>query len=303
MEVRILGSAAGGGFPQWNCNCPNCARQRAGVGALRARNQSSIAVSPDGERWILVNASPDVRQQLNALPGLHSRHRPRETALAGIVLVDSQIDHAAGLLILRESSRPLALYATERVHSDLNGGFPVIPMLAHYCGVRWHRIPTGGEPFEVSPLTQLRFTAVPLNSKPPPYSPHREAPEDGDNIGLLIEQRPGGKRLFYAPGLGEFEPRLEQPMASAHCLLVDGTAWSDDELAQRGVGDKRACAMGHLPQSGPGGMIEALRRFDARKILIHINNTNPILDEASAERATLYGEGIEVARDGMQFTL
>lgn len=303
MEVRILGSAAGGGFPQWNCSCENCAHLRSGNRSLEARTQSSIAVSPDGKRWVLINASPDIRQQMNGFPGLHSGTGPRETSLAGIVLVDSQIDHTTGLLILRESSRPLELYSTERVHSDLTSAFPVIPMLDHYCGVHWHPIATNGDGFKVSGLSDLLFTAIPLLSRAPPYSPFRDAPGEGDNIGLLIEDRRNRKRLFYAPGLGQLEPHLLAPMASSQCLLIDGTAWTDDELVRRRVGRKSATAMGHLPQAGPGGMLERLRPFDARKILIHINNTNPILDEESAERATLSEEGIEVARDGMQFTV
>lgn len=303
MEVRVLGSAAGGGFPQWNCSCENCARVRRGDGDLQARDQSSIAVSPDGQTWILINASPDIRHQLNAFPGFRPGPGPRETALAGVVLVDSQIDHSAGLLILRESSRPIDLYTTDRVYTDLTGGFPVISMLRHYCGVNWHRIPLNGKKFAVDSAPELDFTAVPLESKAPPYSPAREAPGTGDNTGLLIEDRLTGKRLFYAPGLGRFEPHLERPMASADCLLIDGTAWTDDEMERAGVGHKRVSEMGHVPQSGPGGMIETLSRFDGRKILIHINNTNPILDGDSEERAILSRKGIEVARDGMQFTV
>ena len=234
MQVRILGSAAGGGFPQWNCGCENCARVRSGDSALQARDQSSIAVSPDGRSWVLINASPDIRHQLNGFPGIRSDTGPRETALAGVVLGDSQIDHSAGLLILRESSRPLSLYTTDRVYADLTGGFPVIPMLRHYCGVNRHRVPVNGKGFEVEAAPGLDFTAVPLESKAPPYSPAREAPGEGDNIGLLIEDRRTGKRLFYAPGLGRFEPHLERPMASADCLLVDGTAWTDEEMERAG---------------------------------------------------------------------
>lgn len=303
MEVRILGSAAGGGFPQWNCNCGNCARVRKGESAVQARDQSSIAVSPDGQAWVLINASPDIRHQLNRFPGLRSGIGPRETGIAGVVLVDSQIDHSAGLLILRESSRPLDLYTTERVYADLSGGFPVIPMLQHYCGVNWHRVPVNGRGFQVEAAPGLDFTAIPLESKPPPYSPAREAPGRGDNIGLLIEDRRSGKSVFYAPGLGRFEPRLLRPMGAADCLLIDGTAWTDDELERYGVGHKRVSAMGHLPQSGPGGMVEVLRGLDGRKILIHINNTNPILNERSVERAILTEENIEVASDDMHFTL
>jgi pyrroloquinoline quinone biosynthesis protein B len=220
-----------------------------------------------------------------------------------VILVDSQIDHTTGLLLMRESAIPLSLYCTARVHQDLSTGFPVLNILEHYCGVEWFPIPIDGSPFRVAAVPDLSFTAVPLRSKAPPYSPHRNAPAPGDNIGLVIEDVRRGRRLFYAPGLGEFEDHLTQVMDSAHCLLVDGTAWHDDDLCRRGVGSRRASEMGHLAQWGPGGMIERLRPFDTRKILIHINNTNPILDGASDERIRLAAEGIEVAYDGMQFFL
>ncbi len=303
MHIRVLGAGAGGGFPQWNCNCENCSRLRHGQIEASPRTQSSIAVRGAGSDWVLINASPDIRQQLNAFPGFHPERARRDTGIGAVLLVDSQIDHTTGLLILRESSRPLEVYCTARVHEDLTTGFPIIEMLGHYCGVNWHPVPSDGSGFDIPAAPGLNFTAVPLTSKAPPYSPHRASPGAGDNIGLHIRDRSSGRALFYAPGLGTFEPHLEAFMREADCLLVDGTTWTDDELARRRVGTKLASEMGHLAQSGPGGMIEQLRAFDARKILIHINNTNPILDEESDERATLSRAGIEVAHDGMQFTL
>lgn len=302
MQVRVLGSAAGGGFPQWNCNCDNCLRLRAGRIAASPRTQSSIAISTNGHDWILINASPDILQQINAFAGFHPAKASRDTGIRAVVLVDSQIDHTTGLLMLRESSVPLELYCTERVREDLTSSFPVMNILEHYCGVNWHRIGTDGKPFRTEAAPELSFTAIPLSSKPPPYSRHRKSPNPGDNIGLSIEDASGGGRLFYAPGLGRLEPHVAEAMQGADCLLVDGTTWTDDEMARRGVGTKLASEMGHLAQSGPGGMIEQLRRYPGqRRILIHINNTNPILDEDSPESATLAREGIEVAYDGMQF--
>ena len=304
MFIRVLGSAAGGGFPQWNCNCRNCDGVRNGTIRAQSRTQSSIAVSPDGAGWILLNASPDVLSQFRAFVRLQPARALRDTAVRAIVLVDAQIDHTVGLLMLREGA-PLVVYCTSRVQEDLTRGNPLFPVLQHYCGVQWHPIAAdAATPFSVVGAERLSFTAVPLSSKPPPYSPYRKEPQPGDNIGLRIVDRRSGKALFYAPGLGRIEPHLSPFLSDADCLLVDGTFWTDDELIRLGVSDKRAREMGHLAQSGPGGMLEVLKRLPRnRKILIHINNTNPILDEDSAERAVLRAEGIEVAYDGMEIEL
>lgn len=228
----------------------------------------------------------------------------RDTAIIGIVLIDSQIDHTTGLLILREG-KPLEVYCTDMVQQDLTTGNPLFTVLGHYCGVNWHPIPLGaGEHFTVRGADNLRLTAVPLESKAPPYSPHRHAPHVGDNIGVLVEELRTGKSLFYAPGLGEVDARLTSYLAHADCLLVDGTFWRDDELVVAGIAQKRAVDLGHVPQSGEGGMLEILKPLQRpRKILIHINNTNPILDEESPERAALEAAAIEVAYDGMDITL
>lgn len=303
MRIHVLGSAAGGGFPQWNCNCRNCAGVRSGSLKARPRTQSSIAVSADGERWALINASPDIRAQILAFPALQPRCGARGTGIQSVLLTDAQIDHVTGLLLLREGG-PLPVYCTEPVRRDLSEGFPVFPVLEHYCGVDWRPLPLDGGEFGIDGLAGLRFTAVPLQSKAPPYSPHRHDPHPGDNIGLLIREDRSGKRLFYAPGLGGIGGEVQERLLEADCLLVDGTFWREDEMRQAGVGRKRAAEMGHLPQSGPGGMIQRLRPARAeRKILIHINNTNPILDEDSPERAALEEEGIQVAYDGMEIEL
>lgn len=304
MKISVLGSAAGGGFPQWNCNCVNCAGMRAGTLNARPRTQSSIALSADGVDWLLVNASPDIRQQILAFPALQPARTKRDTGIRAVLLIDSQIDHATGLLMLRENDRPLDLYCSRMVYQDLSSGFPVLHMLEHYCGVTWHEMAIDGSAFEVGGLDGLAFSAFALTSKAPPYSPHREDPHPGDNIGLLVQDRRTGGSLFYAPGLACIEPHLEPVMQAADVLLIDGTCWTDDEMSRRGVGTRRALAMGHLPQSGPGGMIEALRPYGRqRKVLIHINNTNPILVEDSPERAELTAAGIEVSHDGMVITI
>ncbi|MFN0039865.1 MAG: pyrroloquinoline quinone biosynthesis protein PqqB [Burkholderiales bacterium] len=304
MRIRVLGSAAGGGFPQWNCNCRNCDGVRKGTLRTRARTQSSIVVSPDGINWVLFNASPDLLAQIQGFPALQPGRALRDTAIRAIVLMDAQIDHTTGLLMLREG-KPLEIYCTDMAREDLTTGNPLFNVLGHYCGVSWHRLPTEtGNAFSVVGAEDLTFTSVPLKSKAPPYSPHRDNPHEGDNIGMRITDRRSGKTLFYAPGLGEIEPHLKPFLEDADCVMVDGTFWTDDEMIRLGVSKKHARDIGHLPQSGPGGMIEVLKPLRAsRKILIHINNTNPILDEDSNERKQLGAEGIEVAHDGMDLTL
>jgi pyrroloquinoline quinone biosynthesis protein B len=303
MKIRILGSGAGGGFPQWNCNCNNCKRIRSGEMNGKPRTQSSIAVSCDNKNWLLINASPDIRAQLEAFPAIQPKHGLRDTGIKAILLMDSQIDHTTGLLMLREG-KPLDIYCSEMVKQDLTTGFPVFNMLSHYCTVNHHPIPIDGSGFTIPAIADLRFYTRALKSKAPPYSPHRHDPHEGDNIGVVIEQMSTGKKLFYSPGLGEIEDHVMTAMQTADCLLVDGTFWTEDEMIAQGLGKKKASDMGHLPQSGAGGMIEILSKLpNARKILIHINNSNPILDEDSPEYKQLGEVGIEVAYDGMEIDL
>lgn len=302
----MLGSAAGGGFPQWNCNCRNCAGVRKGTLAARPRTQSSIAVSGTAETsWVLVNASPDISAQLQANPVLQPGRAARDSAIAAIVLVDGQVDHTTGLYMLRESNRPWPIWCTDSTYADLTQGNPVLGVLSHYCGVDRHRIDLDGEGFAIDGVTGVRWQALPVASKPAPYSPHRESPVPGDNLALLITDEVTGRAALYAPGLGAMDERLWRGMQSAACVLVDGTFWTDDEMIGQGLSRKRARDIGHLPQSGPGGMLEWLGRLPSgtRKILIHVNNTNPILDEDSPERAELTRRGVEVAWDGMEIAL
>ncbi|MDB5972071.1 MAG: pyrroloquinoline quinone biosynthesis protein PqqB [Hydrocarboniphaga sp.] len=305
MRVHVLGSAAGGGFPQWNCNCRNCDGLRRGTLKARRRTQSSIALSDDGARWLLCNASPDILQQLQDFPALQPARALRDTAIAALLLIDAQIDHSTGLYMLREHRQPLALWCTTPVFEDLTRGNPILDLLKHYCGIDRHEIPLDARPFDIAPMPGLQFTAIPLRSNAPPYSPHRDRPVPGDNIGLLVQSRDSGRRLFYAPGLGEIEPPVWEAMRSADVVLIDGTCWRDDELVALGASKKTARDMGHLPQTGAGGMVEWLAELPSRtrRILIHINNTNPILDEDSAEFAQLRAAGVEVAWDGMDIEL
>jgi pyrroloquinoline quinone biosynthesis protein B len=310
MKIKVLGSAAGGGFPQWNCNCNNCTAVRKGLPGYSARTQSSIAVSANGLDWLLVNASPDILQQLKQNPVLQPARGPRDTGIVATMLMDAQIDHVTGLLMMREGQRPMELYCTGSVWEDLSTGLPLAQTLSFYCGVNWSPLPTDGQTeVHIPHLEGIGFVPVPLISKAPPYSPNRYSPRIGDNVGLMLVSRHSGRRALYAPGLGEITPEFEEVMRQADILLVDGTFWTEDEMIDLGFSRKKAADMGHLPQTGPdggpqGGMIGLLDSMPARrKILIHINNTNPILNEGSEQRALLTQHGIEVAFDGMEIEL
>ncbi len=256
----------------------------------------------DGTAWVLVNASPDILAQLRANPELQPGRSIRDTALAAIVLVDGQIDHTTGLYMLREAVQAWPLWCTDSTYADLTRGNPILEVLSHYCGVDRHAIGLDGDGFSIPAAAGLTWRALSVVSKPAPYSPHRNTPVPGDNIALVIEDQSSGRRVVYAPGLGAIDAAVWAAMRSADCVLVDGTFWTDDEMVRLGVSAKRARDIGHLPQSGDGGMLDWLQRLPShtRKILIHINNTNPILDENSAERAELVRRGIEVAYDGME---
>jgi len=304
MHIHVLGSGAGGGFPQWNCNCENCKGIRAGTIKASARTQSSIAVSADGVNWILFNASPDIKKQLDDFPAFQPARLVRDTAISAIVITDAQIDHVTGLLTLREHNKPWEIYCTDAVKDDLTTGFPVFNILGYFRGINHHEIATDQSIFTIPTAAGIEFTAVPLLSNAPPYSPRRDKPVPGDNIGMHIKDTRTGKSLFYAPGLGVAEPHVLEYMRNADCILVDGTVWTDDEMSKEGISNKRASEMGHLDQSSDGGIMSILNAMEKpRKILIHINNTNPILNEDSSQRATLNKAGIEVAYDGMDIIL
>ena len=306
MLVQVLGSAAGGGFPQWNCNCKNCSGVRNGRIKAQTRTQSSIAVSSDGDNWLLINASPDIRAQIEGFSRLHPDCGKREnakrgTGISAVMLVDSQIDHTTGLLMLREGC-PIPVYATDMVQEDLTQGFPIFEILKSWNGgLDLQTMQTNQEPFSIPRITGLEFTVLPIEGKAPPYSPHRHDPHIGDNIAVYIRDTQTNNSVLYSPGLAGVSQLVKSYMHKADCVLVDGTFWQEDEMAAAGVGSKLASEMGHLPQSGTGGMIEHLAELPVttRKVLIHINNTNPILIDDSPERKILDQAQIEVAYDGM----
>jgi pyrroloquinoline quinone biosynthesis protein B len=310
MHIHVLGAGAGGDFPQWNCNCFNCDGLRKKTIKATKRTQSSICVSGDGINWVLFNASPDVLQQIQDFAPLQPGRNIRDTGIQAIVLIDAQIDHTTGLFMLREGQVKREIYCTNMVYEDLTSGNQVLNILGHYCGINRHDVPIDGkQSFTIPNVPNLKFTAVALKSAAPPYSPHRNDPHPGDTIGVLIEEISTGKKCWYSPGLGEIEPHLPELMRQADCIMVDGTFWTNTEMIDMGLMTKTARSIGHNPQSGEGGMIEKLDAFgpkdgkEVRKILIHINNTNPILREDSAEREILNQHKIEVAYDGMDIIL
>lgn len=308
MKIRVLGSAAGGGYPQWNCGCDNCQAVRAAQPFTRARTQESVAVSADGERWFLVNASPEVRAQIESFPGLWPRAR-RHSPLGGVFLTNGDLDHCLGLLSLRES-HPLALYATEPVRRGFTEGNVLYRTLERFpTQATWTTLPLGSE----VPLTVdggaagLTVKAVAAPGKRPIHlelaHPNRPS-DDGENVGLVFRDEAAGTTLAYFPAVGRPAADWMAEAEKADVLFVDGTFWSEDELPARGLGDKRAADMAHWPVGGTGGSLAwlaGLRR--PRRILIHINNTNPLLREDGPEHARLREAGVELAYDGQELAL
>ena len=298
MHLRILGSAAGGGFPQWNCSCATCEAVRTGARPAERRTQSSIAVRGSTGRWFLVNASPDLRQQLEFLAS--GRHDGlRTTPVAAVLLTDAEIDHTAGLLLLRESSVPIQVYSSDAVRGALTDGYPVLRMLERYCGVSWSPLEPGARiPL---PDASLVVEAFPTGGDAPLYlDGGAEAPEA---LGLTFRDAESDGVLTYAPALARLDDEILSRLAASDCALVDGTFWRDDELLALGIGTRTARDMGHVPLDGKDGSLAALARVSARTILVHVNNTNPILLDDSPERAALSESGVEVGRDGMEIEL
>jgi pyrroloquinoline quinone biosynthesis protein B len=290
VRVRVLGSAAGGGFPQWNCSCTGCRAARVGVAT--PRTQSSIAVEA-GDRWFLVNASPDVRQQMTACPGLHPREG-RATPLEAVLLTDAEIDHTLGLLLLREG-RGVTVHATAATEATLRRGTGFLTTLERYCPVTVVPVEPG---VEVALTEELTYTAVDLpTGKEPRFAEVGSADDPGRVVGYRFHDRTTGGTVVYAPGVADVVPALLDACEGASALLVDGTAYADDELITQGLGRKTAGDMGHLALAGPGGLLERVGGRAARTVLVHINNSNPVLLEDSPERAALEAAGVEIGSD------
>jgi pyrroloquinoline quinone biosynthesis protein B len=307
MRIRLLGTAAGGGVPQWNCNCVVCRTARATPDRVRPRTQSSVAFSADDRHWFLLNASPDISWQIEAFPPLHApAGKPRGSAIEGILLTNADLDHTLGLLSLREGDR-LFIHATAAVRRSLTEGISIAPLLGKFCGLEWIEPPA-----EVAVLrygnggqSGMSYRVLPLPGKAPRFVNDSGASEQSRHvIGYrILDERTGG-RLIFLPDVSRITPQLATLLSQCDALLFDGTFWSENEMLERGVGTLSASEMGHLPVSGDGGSLNALADLKVKhKIYFHINNTNPILLEDSPERAAVVRAGWAVAMDGMELII
>jgi pyrroloquinoline quinone biosynthesis protein B len=304
MKIRVLGSAAGGGFPQWNCGCTNCTEVRRGSPRTRARTEESVVVSSDSRSWFLVNAAPEIRGQLESFSALHPK-TPRDCPVDGIILTNGDLDHCLGLLSLRES-QPLSVYATNRVREGFTRGNVLYRTLERFPEqVTWHALPLEREvPLrsKTGANAGLSVEAIPMPGKLPIHLEKGSTSHPEDNIALLLRDETTGRSVAYAPAVASPSEALER-LTGVDCIFFDGTFWSDGELGDQGLGEKRARDMAHWPIGGREGSLRFLQSKSARRVLIHINNTNPILLEDSPEAAEVRAAGVEVAHDGMEVVL
>lgn len=299
MQVIVLGSAAGGGVPQWNCRCPVCRLAWSGDPRVTPRTQSSIAVSADGSDWVLLNASPDLRAQISAKPALKPRTGERDSPIRAVVLTNGDVDHIAGLLSLRES-QPFALFGTAETLGLLKEN-QVFDVVAQAFVSRTPAM--FGEAFSPAPGLTMEFFTVP--GKVPLWREDASlviGEETGSTVGVTITS--ADKRLVYIPGCAAVTPAVRERIVGADLLFFDGTLYRDDEMIEAGVGTKTGARMGHLSMSGADGTVALLKDVPvARRVFIHINNTNPALVDGSQERHAVEQAGWTVARDGMEFSL
>jgi pyrroloquinoline quinone biosynthesis protein B len=302
VHVVLLGSAAGGGFPQWNCWCPGCRTARSSPAVAQPRSQSSAAVSEDGQHWFLLNASPDVRDQLTRLHD-GTPDGTRHVPIEGVVLTDAELDHTLGLVLLREAGR-LPVYATPAVKHILEDDSRLLPTVQAFSEVPLTMLDIGGRTALLrrdGAPSGLSVEAFTVPADPPRFASHAA---HGHTIGLMIREDASGITCAFVPGCGGLDAALLERLAVADALLFDGTFWSDDELIALGIGRKTARQMDHLPIGGADGSLERLAALPCRyRVYTHINNTNPILLEKSAERGSVTRAGMMVGFDGLRFTL
>jgi pyrroloquinoline quinone biosynthesis protein B len=297
LTAIVLGAAAGGGFPQWNCRCPICRLAWDGDPRVKPRTQASLTVSGDGEHWTLINATPDLRAQIRATPALHPRAL-RDSPITSVILTGAEVDQVAGLLDLRER-QPFTLYATKRTHSALRDN-PIFNALAPDFVAR-HAI-AFGEPIALAGGLEAELFAVP--GKIPLYlEDMTDTLTAGEEENCGVEVRASGCRLVYIPGAAAVTPDIEARMMQADVLLFDGTLFTDDEMIRASAGPKTGRRMGHMPISGDDGSLCLLSRLSARRIYTHINNTNPTLVAGSPERQAVESAGCEIAEDGLRIEL
>jgi pyrroloquinoline quinone biosynthesis protein B len=309
MRIEILGSAAGGGFPQWNCSCRNCDLLRAGIFKGKSRTQTQVAVSGDNHTWFLLNASPDLRTQIEATPALHARGAGRNSPIGGVVLTSGDIDQIAGLLSLREL-QPFLIYCTTSIRRILQEDNSVFSMLNRVPGqVSWTEI-SSEDSFFLRTIAGNDFgvscTVFSLGNRYPAYvSPERVASLEPEEalVGVMLSSQSGG-RLAYMPAVPAVDDSLLKRLEDADLLLFDGTFWSNDELIRAQGSGSTAREMGHIPVSGAGGSLRMLAGLrHPRKVFVHVNNTNPMVDESGPEYERVRAAGWEVAEDGWSFDL
>jgi pyrroloquinoline quinone biosynthesis protein B len=302
MQIILLGTAAGGGFPQWNCWCPSCKVARMEPGRAAPRSQSAAAVSADGERWFLLNASPDVHAQLARLP---ARRSPgiRQSPVEGVVLTDAELDHSLGIVLLREA-RYLQVAATGAVRDILEHDSGLLRVTSAFAEVRLTELVPQGETllaYRDGCPSGLRVTPFGVPAGPPRFARSDGA---GHTVGLLLRDEATGGTAAFVPGCGGFDSTVSAALERAELVLFDGTFWRNDELIALGISDRTARQMDHVPVSGPDGSLERLAALPAReRVYTHINNTNPMLLEDSPERAEVERRGLRVGADGMRFSL
>ncbi|HJR16241.1 MAG TPA: pyrroloquinoline quinone biosynthesis protein PqqB [Gemmatimonadales bacterium] len=302
MHVVLLGTAAGGGFPQWNCWCPTCRAARISPHRAAPRRQSSTAVSVDGERWFLLNASPDVREQVDCLPG-RVPAGVRHVAVEGIVTTDAELDHTLGIVLLREA-RHLQLFATGAMRLILEEDSRILPLARAFARVEVTEM-------QLAQPEELRYrngdpSGMTMTPFEVPAGPPRFARQigEGHTVGLILRDDNSGGSCAYVPGCGALDARMLERLGETDLILFDGTFWTDDELISLGIGDRSAREMDHQPISGAGGSLSQLAGLPhPEKVYVHINNTNPILVEDSPERALVERSGLTVGTDGMTFSL
>jgi pyrroloquinoline quinone biosynthesis protein B len=305
MQIHLLGTAAGGGVPQWNCNCAVCAEARGGSGHVQPRTQSSVAISADERSWFLLNASPDIRAQIESFPPLQPKAgKARNSPIEGILLTNADLDHSLGLLLLREGEK-LCIHATANVRRALTEGISFQPALESFCGTRWIEPATRPELLlrRDGSASGLFCEAIPLPGKPPRFTKSSTS-TTGNVIGYCITDIKTGGRLLFLPDVAELNETVLQWLPECDALLFDGTFWSENEMPERGLGTLSAADMGHAPISGARGSLKVLAELRvSNKIYTHINNTNPILIEDSPECAAVKAAGCVVGRDGMEIKI
>jgi len=307
MQIVLLGTAAGGGSPQWNCNCTVCAAVRKKKPGTQPRTESSVAISADGHNWFLLNASPDIRTQFAHFPPLHPpRGVKRGSKVQGVLVTNADLDHTLGLLLLREGGEKIPVHASSAVREVLENDSAIGRVLKSFCGVKWIKPPRRLAPLlraDGSP-SGLLYQAIDLKGGPPRFSPPQRSEHTGHSVGYrIIDERTGG-RLLFLPDVAATHSGLGERLSECDVLLFDGTFWSENEMSARGVGQLAAARMGHWPISGPQGSLSLLARLSVRhKVYIHINNTNPILRETTPEHRAVNRAGLTVGRDGMRFEI